>query len=431
MWRKVSSDCPQQTSKQISKPHRSLQTGHQRWIASSVLLLFGVSLPVQAQIIPDTTLGNENSVVIPNATIQDKLVDLIEGGAIRGENLFHSFEQFSIPDGGQVYFANPEGIDNILTRVTGNNISEIFGTLGVDGNANLFLLNPNGIIFGENAALDVNGSFFATTGDSYLFANGFAYSATNPEIPPLLTINIPVGIQMGADPAPIEVLGTGHNHSLNIVQTEVNIPELSRQPSATALKLAEQKTLGLIGAGLNLEGANLIAPNGRIELGSLGAGERVVLIPTQDGFTVDYATVNNFEDISLSQSAALDVSGDGAGNVQLQGKQIVLEESSAIVANTLGSQNGGEIKISASERLSLIGDAVAENFPTGIYHQVETNATGQGASVEIKTDSLILLLKFPSQTTRRNTPFRGATRLTVGVKREMPSRTVVVKQNRR
>ena len=79
----------------------------------------------EAQIVPDDTLGAESSVVTPQ-----QLRDLIEGGAVRGENLFHSFIEFSIPEGQQVYFANPDSITNILTRVTGNNISEIFGTLG-------------------------------------------------------------------------------------------------------------------------------------------------------------------------------------------------------------------------------------------------------------------------------------------------------------
>lgn len=150
--------------------------------------------PLLAQIIPDQTLGNETSIVTPNMTIKDAPADLIEGGAIRENNLFHSFAEFNIPQGNNVYFAHPDGIANIITRVTGNNISEIFGILGVSGTANLFLLNPNGIVFGEDAILDINGSFFATTADSYIFENDFAYSATNSDIPPLLTINIPVGM---------------------------------------------------------------------------------------------------------------------------------------------------------------------------------------------------------------------------------------------
>ena len=118
-----------------------------------------------AQIDPDQTLGNENSMVTPNVNVQGDLADLIEGGAERGSNLFHSFENFNVLEGQRVYFANPNGIDSILSRVTGTNPSNLFGTLGVDGAADLFLVNPNGIVFGENVQLDVEGSFNATTAD--------------------------------------------------------------------------------------------------------------------------------------------------------------------------------------------------------------------------------------------------------------------------
>ncbi|MHC5732259.1 MAG: two-partner secretion domain-containing protein, partial [Nostoc sp.] len=82
---------------------------------------------------PDNTLGAEASQLKQNVLINGALGDKIEGGAARGSNLFHSFSEFNIPDGQRVYFANPIGIENILTRVTGGNASNIFGTLGVAG----------------------------------------------------------------------------------------------------------------------------------------------------------------------------------------------------------------------------------------------------------------------------------------------------------
>ncbi|NET83680.1 MAG: filamentous hemagglutinin N-terminal domain-containing protein, partial [Moorea sp. SIO1F2] len=157
-----------------------------------------------AQITPDQTLGNESSVVTPNLTIRGEPGDLIEGGAARGSNLFHSFQDFNVGQLQRVYFANPAGIENILSRVTGSNISNILGTLGVDGGANLFLLNPNGIVFGQNARLDIAGSFFASTANSLVFNNGTEFSATNPQAPPLLSINITPGLQYGLNhPKPI------------------------------------------------------------------------------------------------------------------------------------------------------------------------------------------------------------------------------------
>ncbi|BAY46456.1 filamentous hemagglutinin outer membrane protein [Scytonema sp. HK-05] len=159
------------------------------------------NLKASAQINPDNSLGVERSRL--NSSVER---DIIEGGAIPGSNLFHSFTDFNVGTQQQVYFANASGIQNIINRVTGKNSSQILGTLGVLGNANLFLINSNGIIFGENARLDVGGSFIASTANSFIFDNGFNFSTTNPQAPPLLTINVPIGLQFkGANNSGITV----------------------------------------------------------------------------------------------------------------------------------------------------------------------------------------------------------------------------------
>ncbi|AOY81684.2 filamentous hemagglutinin N-terminal domain-containing protein [Moorena producens JHB] len=140
-------------------------------------------------IVPDDTLGAQGSVVIPDASVKGLPAELIEGGVQRGVNLFHSFDQFNVSEGLRVYLANPTGIENILSRVTGINPSDIQGTLGVDGAANLFLLNPNGIIFGSNASLDVQGSFVGSTANAIAWSEDGYFSATEPETSRLLTIN--------------------------------------------------------------------------------------------------------------------------------------------------------------------------------------------------------------------------------------------------
>ncbi|MBW4508820.1 MAG: filamentous hemagglutinin N-terminal domain-containing protein [Scytonematopsis contorta HA4267-MV1] len=162
---------------------------------SFCITAFGSLLPTSnafGQIVPDNTLPM-NSSVVPGCTICT-----IDGGTIRGVNLFHSFGQFSVPNGGAALFNNNPSIENIFTRVTGGSQSDIDGLIRTNGNASLFLLNPSGIVFGPNARLDIRGSFTATTSESFIFFDGSEFSAVDPQDPPLLTINVAPGLQYGA-----------------------------------------------------------------------------------------------------------------------------------------------------------------------------------------------------------------------------------------
>jgi len=311
---------------------------------------------------PERNLGTQVEALTP-------LVDQIQGGTQHGNNLFHSFSEFNVGEGRSVYFENSDGVTNILSRVTEKNPSEILGTLGVGapgalGTANLFLINPNGIIFGPNARLDVGGSFVATTADSVVFDNGFAFSATNPQAPPLLTINVPLGLQFGANPGSI-----------------VN-------QSVEGLEVQPGRTLALVGSEVAIKGGVLTAPDGRIELGSVAGNNLVSLTPTATGYALDYRGVKEFQDISLSQAASVSTIGDSGGSIQVQGRNVMLIDGSGIAVVTLGAETGGGLTVNASESVQLIGTSADGRVASGLL--AGTLGTGEAGDLTINTPVLLV-----------------------------------------
>lgn len=333
------------------------------------LMLTSIS---HAQIEPDSTLGEERSIVTPD-TIKDIPSDRIDGGARRGANLFHSFREFNIPEGRGAYFTNPKGVQNILSRVTGANSSNILGTLGVLGKANLFLINPNGIIFGRHARLDLQGSFLATTANSLLFDNGYKFDAIDSQVPPLLTINLPSGLQFGNTPG--------------IVRNRSQVTRFSSEYEAmipVGLEVKPGKTLALIGGRVILEGSRMLAPQGRIELGSVTNSGLVLLTSTDRGFALSYEGVKEFQDIQFSQAASIDTTGNSvSGEIDLQGRNISIADGSRLTNFNFGVDRGGAIDIKASESVNIIGRSE-------ISTQAELYSRGAAGNISIETKRLLV-----------------------------------------
>ncbi|MEM8828725.1 MAG: filamentous hemagglutinin N-terminal domain-containing protein [Cyanobacteria bacterium P01_G01_bin.19] len=323
----------------------------------SFLSFFVAVAPVRGQIIPDSTTDSFVRNDCQNSC-------QITGGTVAGQNLFHSFQEFNINAGENVYFADP-GVNDIFGRVSGSNPSQIFGTLGVSGgDANLWLLNPNGIIFGEGATLDVSGSFLATTADEIKFGdrNSFAAVAGDHENLALLTVK----------PDALFFNQMAQNHPITL-------------DTGASLRVEEQQNIVLLGAqsnieeGINLTNAEVIAPGGSI---SLGAVEDRGTIGIDSDFQLSFADGVIKGDIALGQNSKLDVSSLGAGAINLEGKNITLTEESQIVAHTLGDFDGKSINIQADNL------TIAENGSI----LTSTVGTGDSSDIDIVAQEAVTLV---------------------------------------
>ncbi|AFY55541.1 filamentous hemagglutinin family N-terminal domain protein [Rivularia sp. PCC 7116] len=367
-------------------------------------LLTTKTLAEQSNITPDNTLGAESSRLNRDVTINGINADRIDGGARRDSNLFHSFSEFNINDGQRVYFVNPSGVENILTRVTGGNASNIFGALGVDGAANLFLINPNGIVFGENSSLDLQGSFVGTTASGIQFGEQGSFSATNPEMPGNLTVN----------PSAL---------FFNQVQASGGIINKSQAPAGinpegdetTGLRVPDGKSLLLVGGNINFDGGRLKAYEGNIELASVSAPGTVDLDIAGDSFSLNIPEDVERGDISLTNIAAVSVFGAGGGNfiinarnleisnsfifagisgnsvnpetqagdVNLNATDSILLKDGAGIDNSVYSQgNAGNISLQASNSIFLVDSIIVNN--------IEAGGIGKGGNISINAGSLSL-----------------------------------------
>ncbi|BAY44497.1 filamentous hemagglutinin outer membrane protein [Scytonema sp. HK-05] len=327
-------------------------------LMGSAVWVLGCVQPIAAQVIPDNTLpAAEQTQVSGNPNFQ------IDGGARRGGNLFHSFQQFSVPTGGTAFFNNAADVQNIFSRVTGGSISNIDGLIRANGTANLFLLNPNGILFGAGARLNIGGSFIASTANSINFTDGFQFNATNPQAAPLLTISVPIGLQYGSNPGRLQV-------------------------QRSNLQVNPGRTLALLGGNVSLEGGQLLNPGGQVELVGVAGTDTLGL--NGDGANLSLSVPESvaLADISLTNGSLVDTRATGGGSIAISARNLNLSEGSQLLAGISGvglpNTQAGNIEINATGTVTVTGDG------SKIANEVELGAVGNAGNVNITAESLFV-----------------------------------------
>ncbi|GAB4137202.1 MAG: hypothetical protein Fur0046_11150 [Cyanobacteria bacterium J069] len=323
------------------------------FLKSSALLRISIGLWLLAALPASAQVRSDNTLPTPTQVQRQGNAFEITGGTQRGGNLFHSFERFS-PGDRPVTFRNVDNIERLITRVTGSSPSEINSILrilqsnGQISPADFFLINPNGILFGENARLDVGGSAIFSTAERINFADGSQFSARTPQASPLLTVSIPTGLQFGPSPAPI--VNASFSQAANFSQALFNAGYFG-QYEGSGLSVSADRAIALIGGNLDFPGGELTTQGGRIELGSVAQAGTVGLVPVARGWLVEYSNVQAFGQINLTGLADISANGDRAGVVRLRASEMRLAEQSNISADTIrdaSGDRGGSISLRAS-----------------------------------------------------------------------------------
>ncbi|MGD1920392.1 MAG: filamentous hemagglutinin N-terminal domain-containing protein [Pleurocapsa sp.] len=331
-----------------------------KYLFFGLFISSNIFVTAQAQVAVD---GTTNTKLTPT----DNGITIDDGDRI-GDNLFHSFQDFSISEGSSATFNNALDVENIFSRVTGGNISDINGAINANGGANLLLINPAGIVFGGNARLNIGGSFLATTADSLLF-EGSEFSAVNPQAAPILTIDRPIGLNFGNNPGNII---NRANFGLQTTSVDIGlIPEFTVRDSV-GLEVNNGETISLIGGNIIMENAaGISSPGGVVELGGLSEAGTVMLDPSPI-FPEGIERSN----VTLTEQSRVNVSANGGGVININAKNLELSQRSELLAGIAEDSNfetnAGDINIDATALVKIVGElniSTAETFEKQSKHK--------------------------------------------------------------
>src|SRR5207249_5297660 len=167
-----------------------------------VALLTLLAHPLLGGVVLDGSFGKSGALPGPNYMIQASF------GKQVGGNLFQSFNQFNLISSQSATFTGPQTVHNILGRITSGSASSIDGLVRSDiAGANLFLLNPAGVMFGPNAKINVSGSFAVSTANYLKLADGGKFNTSLGGMDVLTSAPVSAFGFLNTAPAPVSILG--------------------------------------------------------------------------------------------------------------------------------------------------------------------------------------------------------------------------------
>ena len=327
---------------------------------------------VTTAVTPTAGAGDLGTIVTPNGNVYG----ITEGKPV-GNNLFHSFAQFSVGTGDVAQFQTTTllpntAIHNILGRVTGQNSSSIFGTIDSAcyyPDANLFLMNPNGIVFGPGAALNVGGSVAFTTADYFRLA---AADGSNAGIFHAETAS--TSLLTSASVAAFGFLGT------NQAAVAVQGSTLTVKPGQSISLVGGNQRFASVPNGVTVTGGKLSAPGGQVNIASVASRGEVMAGTLEYAPNIKGESFGEFGTIQISQQSNIDTSGVGDGTIHIRGGRLIVDASmisastgdisldaisiritdaAQIVTGTVTAANAGHIILKASGNIdvdsSLVG----------------------------------------------------------------------------
>src|SRR2546423_7641037 len=290
-----------------------------------------------------------------------------------GGNLFQSFSQFDLTNAQSATFTGPPNVQNILSRVTGGSASSIDGKISsqIQG-ANLFFVNPAGIMFGPHAQLDVSGSVAISTANYVKMVGGGRFNANLGGQDSLTSAPVSAFGFLNDAPAPVAIAGQSSFESFQII------------PGPAFATLSREKSLSIVSGDININGGYITGAGSGVNLISVrSAGEAQLDITKLNG-AIDIAQFSTMGDIRLTGFSKIDTSGPGGGPVSMYAGNILLDHS-MLSSNTFGSVPGGGINIVARADFEVNSD---NSFPVNI--STATTGPGKAGDINVTAESITL-----------------------------------------